>query len=705
MSEQAKEKPEQAHILIIGGAMGWAETARHVLSTSGCNVLCAPDCDSALELISSTPPELIITDDLMPDMAVHPSFINKSSNSKQLPCIMITHPHDAGNAAKMLAKGAFDCLINDSTLAERLQAVTAQALEANRLKKQLAHVQQSLCNSRTRLSQACQIARIGSWEWDLTNGRISLSDELCQIFGILPTQYGGIHPKALFRMVNPHDRPHLRRAIFETSRKGLPFNFNFRINTATEGEIVISSMGELHDKEHGKLRLFIGTAVDITARIRAESEIQQLINYDTLTGLPNRNQLHDRMKQQVMQANRDRQQIGVLYLDLDRFKTVNETLGYRSGDIMLQNVAIRLKACMRESDSLARLGSDDFAIILAGVGDAERISIVAKKILGVLAEPINIDNHEIYTTASIGIAVYPDDGTDSHTLLKHAELAMHQIKGQERNTFKFFCPEMNVKATERLKMENALRKALERREFFLLYQPLVDAAEGRIIGVEALLRWNHPEMGLVSPDRFISLAEETGDIIPIGEWVLQTACRQSRKWQDKGLPPVRMSVNLSGRQFNQKGLDEMIAATLMESGLSPQCLELEITESTIMHNAAQNTERLAKLKQMGIELAIDDFGTGYSSLSYLKHFPIDRLKIDRSFITDILGNQADAAIAKTIISMAQTLKLSVVAEGVETREQMEFLQQHNCNLVQGYFISRPVPPEQIERMLTQGLNL
>ncbi len=361
-------------------------------------------------------------------------------------------------------------------------------------------------------------------------------------------------------------------------------------------------------------------------------------------------------------------------------------------------------ACVRDSDTLARLGGDEFVVILNNVTHEEGITSVSKKILAVISEPIYIDGQEIYTSASIGIAVYPMNGEDTHTLLKHADLAMYQAKELDRNNFQFFSREMNIKVLERMMLENSMRKALEREEFFLVYQPQVDARSGRIVGIEALLRWNHPDMGLLAPDKFIYLAEETGFIIPIGEWVIRTACRQNKAWQDDGLPPIRMAVNLSAKQFDQQHLDEAIAATLMETGLDPKWLEIEITESAIMRNPELSISMLRKLKEMGITLAIDDFGTGYSSLSNLKHFPISRLKIDRSFVRDIISNPDDAAIAEIIVAMAHTLKLDVLAEGVETRAQMEFLSFHNCVEMQGYLFSRPVRTNEFALLLKNGLK-
>jgi diguanylate cyclase (GGDEF)-like protein len=604
----------------------------------------------------------------------------------------------------MMKIGACDYLLKDTTFLDRLPAVVVRTHLEAETRERLRRTELSLRQSESRLMRAQKIARMGSWEWNIQTGDIYWSDELFRIFGLNPCDHQKIELDWVFSLVNPVDLPAFKKVIFAAAKNGLAFNIVYRIISSTEGEVVVNSQGEVEYDADGRAMLVSGTTLDITARIRAESEIQQLINYDTLTGLPNRSLLHDRLKLAISHAARGKELVGVLFLDLDRFKGINDTLGHRVGDRLLKTVAKRLAACVRESDTLARLGGDEFVAILVGVNAAEGITTVAKKILMLISEPVYIDDQEIYTSGSIGIAVYPMDGEDSHTLLKHADLAMYQAKELDRNNFQFFSREMNIKVLERMMLENSMRKALEREEFFLVYQPQVDARTGRITGMEALLRWQHPDLGMLAPDKFIYLAEETGFIIPIGEWVLRSACRQNKAWQQQGLSSVRVAVNLSAKQFGQYHLDEMIAATLLETGLGAEWLELEITESAIMKNAEQNAAILRKLKEMGVSLAIDDFGTGYSSLAYLKHFPISRLKIDRSFVRDITTNPDDAAIAEIIIAMAQTLKLSVIAEGVETRAQMELLSFNNCIEMQGYFFSRPVSAEQFAKFLSDGLK-
>ncbi len=704
MTESAPHTEATAPILIIEDDIGFSELMQSTLMESGIDCHGTSSGREALDWLADNQALMIILDYSLPDMTGARFVEQMRELGMTMPFIMVTGRDDSSLAVQMMKFGACDYLLKDTTFLDRLPAVVDRTRQEAETRELLRRTEQSLRQSEARLMRAQKIAGMGSWEWNIQTGEIYWSDELFHIFGLEPASQPKIEIDWVFSLVNPVDLPSFKKVMFAASKNGQPFNVVYRIISSTEGEVVVNSQGEVECDEDGRPQLVSGTTLDITARIRAESEIQQLINYDTLTGLPNRSLLHDRLRLAISQAAREHELVGVLFLDLDRFKSINETLGHRVGDRLLKTVAKRLSACVRESDTLARLGGDEFVAILVGVNSAEGITTVAKKILMLISEPIYIDDQEIYTSASIGIAVYPMDGDDSHTLLKHADLAMYQAKEQDRNNFQFFSREMNIKVLERMMLENSMRKALEREEFFLVYQPQVDARTGRITGMEALLRWQHPDLGLLAPDKFIYLAEETGFIIPIGEWVLQSACRQNKAWQNQGLPSVRVAVNLSAKQFGQYHLDEMISATLMETGLDPEWLELEITESAIMKNADQNAVILRKLKDMGVSLAIDDFGTGYSSLAYLKHFPISRLKIDRSFVRDITTNSDDAAIAEIIIAMAQTLKLSVIAEGVETRAQMELLSFNNCVEMQGYLFSRPVPAAQFSELLINGLK-
>ncbi len=454
--------------------------------------------------------------------------------------------------------------------------------------------------------------------------------------------------------------------------------------------------------ESGEVTHFVGVMNDITERKRYEEQLERHAHYDELTGLANRNLVHDRLSQSLVHARQQQSELAVLHLDLDNFKLVVNSLGHANADQLLKAVAGRLAACVGESDSAARWSGDEFVLVLSSLANGDNLTQLVQKIMDTLSEPYVIAGQELYTTFSIGIAQYPKDGREVEQLLKNADAAMYRAKEQGRNNFQFYGQGMNVQAMERLMLENSLRHALERGELLLHYQPKVDLQNGAMLGMEALLRWQHPEMGMISPASFIPLAEETGLIVPIGTWVLHTACARNKAWQEAGFAPISVAVNLSARQFWQQDLVETVRAVLSETRLDPAFLELEITESLLMHNAEEASATLKKLKAMGIRLSIDDFGTGYSSLSYLKRFPIDTLKIDRSFVRDIISDPDDAAIAKAVISLAHDMKLKVVAEGVETEEQMNFLRQRNCDEIQGYYFSRPIPEEAFTELLREG---
>jgi diguanylate cyclase (GGDEF)-like protein/PAS domain S-box-containing protein len=437
---------------------------------------------------------------------------------------------------------------------------------------------------------------------------------------------------------------------------------------------------------------------DITARKQAEERLNALAHYDTLTGLPNRLLFQDRLAQALSQARRERRLVGLLYLDLDRFKRINDTLGHTIGDQLLKTVAQRLVGCVRASNEVSRLGGDEFTIVLPGLTTPEGAAVVARKILRAVSQPISVQGHEVLVTPSIGVTIFPTDGADIEFLLKNADTAMYRAK-ERGNAYQFYAPEMHSRALDRLALENRLRRALERGEFVVFYQPQVDLASRRLVGIEALVRWRQPDAEVVLPGEFIPLAEETGLIIPIGEWVLRTACAQNRAWQAAGLPPVRVSVNLSSRQVAQIDLPDVVMRALKAARLDPRYLELELTESIFMRDAEATTAALDRLDAMGVTFSIDDFGTGYSSLSYLKRFPINALKIGQGFIHDVTSNPDDAAIVTTIIAMAHSLNMRVVAEGIERPAQLSFLRAHGCDVMQGNLVGPPLPAEEIAPFL------
>jgi len=430
-----------------------------------------------------------------------------------------------------------------------------------------------------------------------------------------------------------------------------------------------------------------------------QEQIEHQANYDPVTGLPNRNLLHDRLKQ-AMAAQRRVHSVAVAFIDLDHFKFINDSLGHSAGDKLLHEVGQRLRMVLRDGDTVARLGGDEFVLVLNDQTHDDVIFHAMQRVTASLARPFAIDGKELYISCSAGISLYPQDGTDVETLLKNADAAMYRAKEHGRNNFQFYTSEMNCMLNERLALEQNLRRAIDKREFVLHYQPKVDLRSGAVVGAEALLRWQHPERGLLLPDLFIPLAEETGLILPIGEWVLREACAQNRAWQAEGLKPIMVSVNVSARQFRQEGLVATVAGILAETGMDAAHLEMELTESMIMHNTEAAVATLRQLTELGVRLSVDDFGTGYSSLSYLKNLPIDTLKIDQSFVRDIVAGKSDhRVLARAIISIGHSLDLKVVAEGVETAAQTEYLKKHECDEVQGYYFGRPVPADQFRKVL------
>ena len=492
-----------------------------------------------------------------------------------------------------------------------------------------------------------------------------------------------------------------RRKEFERLMREYCYTRNFESAVfRRDGAVIwISENARAVRDERGQVQFYEGTVVEITERKRYQEELEYQASHDGLTGLPNRSLLVDRLTQTLHAARRDQRVVAVVFVDLDHFKLINDSLGHHVGDRLLLDMAGRLCACLRDEDTVARHGGDEFALILPDQADEAGVSVILRRLLDSISQPWAAEHGEYSISCSIGVSLFPRDGDSAENLLKCADAAMYKAKDIGRNTFHFFTPELDAAVSDRLEVANDLRRALEREEFVLHYQPRLDLASGRIVGAEALIRWNRPEGGLVSPGRFIPVAEETGLIVPIGAWALREACARNKIWQTMGLPPLVVSVNLSPIQFRRAGLVRQVAGTLEETGLEARWLELELTESFIMQDAERINLAMGELKALGVEIAVDDFGTGYSSLSYLKRFPVDRLKIDKSFVQDVTHDPDDAAIARAIISLGHSLNLRVVAEGVETREQMDFVRRHGCDEIQGYFFSRPLDAESFEALL------
>jgi len=457
--------------------------------------------------------------------------------------------------------------------------------------------------------------------------------------------------------------------------------------------------------ELGEFTGYRGTGSDITERKLTEQRVHHVAQHDTLTGLPNRSLLQDRLGQAVAYACRSGNPVWVMLIDLDRFKFVNDSMGHKAGDVLLMTVAARLRSSLRDADTVARLSGDEFVVIVSERGDQQLTPEIVQRVMSSVAQPVMLGTKEFFVTCSIGVAVYPSESTSADTLIEHADIAMYRAKKLGRNNFQFYTPAMNEESLERVRIESALRNAVERNEFVLYYQPQIDMKTGKICGMEALIRWQHPELGMVPPGRFISIAEETGMIVAIGAWVLRTACAQNKAWQDAGFDKLKLAVNLSARQFGAPDLIENLARVLSETGLEPKYLEIELTESLFMSDITPAVDLLHRMKALGVNLSIDDFGTGYSSLSYLSRFPIDVLKIDRSFVADITRDANDEAIVTSIIALAHNLKLAVIAEGVETAEQLDYLRRHGCDEMQGYYFSKPLAAHEFEQLLVEGRGL
>ncbi len=553
---------------------------------------------------------------------------------------------------------------------------------------------EGLRESEQRFHATFDQAAVGIAQMALDGRWVRVNHKLCDILG---------YPEAelLRRTFVELTHPEHRQQDLDSRRRlvagELPYFSMEKRCIRKDGRVIwVNLTMSLVREPCGTPKYFITVTEDITRRKDAEAQLVYLANHDALTGLANRTLLQDRLAQNFAFASRTGASVAVLFLDLDRFKNINDSLGHDTGDRFLLAIANRLASCVRTGDTVARLGGDEFVLVLGGLKRPEDATFSAEQVLSVVSRPMTIDGRELTLSASIGISLYPRDGLDPQSLLKNADAALYRAKATGKNSFQFYAAEMNAEALARLTLENDLHRALDRHEFVLHYQPQVDAATGTVIAVEALLRWQPKGGALLTPDQFLPLAEETGLILSIGEWVLKNACQQASAWAHAGMP-IRVAVNFSGRQWQQANIGEIVAQALRDTNCRPEWLEIEVTESVLMHDADKATELLLALKGSGMHLAIDDFGTGYSSLSYLKRFPIDTLKIDQSFVRDIARNPDDALIAKAVIALAHSMRLKVIAEGVETEEQLAFLRAHGCDYIQGYLYGRPAPAHEIRR--------
>jgi diguanylate cyclase (GGDEF)-like protein/PAS domain S-box-containing protein len=689
-------------VLVVDDDVTIRLLARETLEQAGFRVEEAVDGQSAVIGFQRVRPDIVLLDVQMPLMDGFETCtaLRALDRGDLAPVLMMTGLDDSDSINRSYEAGATDFItkpVEWPMLGHRVRYL----LRANRAFLDLTQ-------SQARLVDAQRIAQLGHWDWHVGADRVECSDEIFRIIGRTREDF---HERfnSLLEVVHPEDQPVVKQAIDAALRRRESFNLDFRILRPDGSIRIVHEQGEVHYDSDGNPVRMQGTTQDVTERKRAEEQIRQLALYDNLTGLPNRHLFREQLDHAIGVAKRTGQALVMLSLDLDRFKRVNDTLGHQGGDELLKEAASRLAKTLRPTDyvtrdesdevqAVGRPGGDEFTLVMA-VAQPQDGAKIARRILDALARPFRLGENEVVVSASIGIAVYPLDGLDSESLIRNADAAMYHAKEQGKNNYQYYNRSMNTSAIERLALETKLHRALERAEFSLYFQPKVEVPTGAVTGVEALIRWADPERGLVSPAEFIPLAEETGLIIPIGEWALRQACAELAAWRATGIAVVPVAVNISPRQFHQRDIVGMVKRALREFDIPPHLIEIEITESTAMHHAEAARETLENLKALGVHIAIDDFGTGYSSLSYLKRFPIDCLKLDRSLVVGLPGGQDDAPIAQAVITMAHALRIKVVAEGVETDAQRQFLTANGCDEMQGYYFSRPVPAEECTRLL------
>jgi diguanylate cyclase (GGDEF)-like protein/PAS domain S-box-containing protein len=609
-------------------------------------------------------------------------------------------------------KGGAYAFLREPLEPEELLSTVKNALDRKLMEREQASTSRQLQQSETWYRYLVNSSPDLIYTLD-QEGRFTFVNEKAEaLLGCRPEELIGLHYSAI---VHDEDVPRVNY-VFNERRTGERASRNVELRLkrrdgGTDAPVVesrfltaeLNATGIYEGCEAEFLGRFLGTygvAKDISERKKAEQTIHYQAYHDLLTGLPNRTLFKDRLTLSIAQARRNSQMLAVMFLDLDRFKMVNDTLGHVVGDELLLHVSSRLRGCLREGDTLARMGGDEFTLLLPQISFREDAVTTAQKILAALQRPFHIGDHELFASVSIGIALFPNDGESIDSLVKNADVAMYHAKARGRSNYQFYSHTLNATFSERLSLENAMRRALERHEFSLFYQPQVNIESGAVTGMEALVRWQHPARGLLPPSEFIPLAEETGLIVPIGDWVLRTACAQMRAWQEMGLPPVRLAVNLSAQQIEQPHFVETLLGVLKETGLAADVLEIEITESVIMKDVENTIVKLVKLSDHGVKIAIDDFGTGYSSLSYLKKLPIHTLKIDQSFVHDISRDPGGTSIVTAIIAMAKGLNLNMVAEGVETQKQLSFLRDLDCDEMQGFLYSWPLTAAEATSVLT-----
>jgi len=659
-----------------------------VLRSEGYHILTATDGEQALQILASNEVQVILSDQRMPGMSGSEMLSHAKELYPETVRMILSGYADLASVTDAINRGNIYKFLIKPWDADLLRANIREAFDRYELGRKGAQFTKIYENTVEGILITDGESRIQA-----------VNPAFTAITGYLPEEALGKTPAILHS--GKQDAEFYRRMWLSLLDQG---KWTGEIwNRRKNGEIYPEwlNITAIRD-QHGHLQQYVGLFTDITEHMQAEEKLRYQAYHDPLTDLPNRLMYTEHLDMALPQARRREQMCGIMMLDLDYFKNINDTFGHEVGDKLLILVAQRLRECIRKEDTLARMGGDEFTFLLSLANDIKDVARVAEKILASFTHSFTIDGKDLFVTPSIGISLFPGDGEDAETLLKNADAAMYRAKEGGRNAYQFYTADMNAQAQERMSLENDLRHAQENGELEMYYQPKVATEDGRIVSAESLIRWHHPTRGFVSPSEFIPLAEENGLILPIGEWLLNEVCRQIRRWRDDGMAVPCIAVNLSGRQFQRQNLPDMLAQAIADAGINPGDLELELTEGTIMSNAESNIEMLVLLKRMGLSLAIDDFGTGYSSLSYLKRFPIDVLKIDYSFIRDIVTDNNSAQLVRSVIDMAHGLKLKVVAEGVETQEQLDFLRQHQCDLIQGYLFSKAVPAKNFESLVRAG---
>ena len=704
--------PDQPSVLIVDDDEALRFMVREALEQEGFVVAEADDGVPALEMFETLRPDVVLLDLVMKTMDGFEtcSAIRSLNGGENTPIMMMTGRDDVESIRRAFEAGATTFItkpVNYLLLTYRLRYILRTIKMAD-----------SLRESEARLFRAQRIARLGHWEWSPRDKLIHCSEGISDILGLLSGDLR-LSRFDFLRFVHPADRSTVRSTIRTSLRNRRGYSLEHRIIHADGLERFVHQEAEVHLDDAGTVIRIVGIAQDITERRRAEAKVQHLAYFDTVTGLPNRSFFNELLDQALISARRHNRICSVLFVDLDNFKRINDTLGHSTGDKFLRDVAQRLAESMRKSDNLSRprsnrnelttraprvdavtrLGGDEFVILLPEVRRAEDAAVVAARLAGALSKPFSVGEHEVTVSASIGISVFPADGDDSEAILKNAESAMYNAKEDGKHCYKYFTENLNKTSVQRLSLENKLRKAIENNELTVFYQPIVNLQNRSIVGAEALARWCDPDAGFISPADFIPIAEETGLIVPLGKKVLRTACEDFAAWQKDGTSLDKISVNISAMQIKKTDLVRSISSILKYNNIQSRQLHLELTEGLLFEHTEDTVDILEELHSLGVGMSIDDFGTGYSSLTYLKKFPIHTLKIDRSFVNGIATNRDDAAIVKATIALAHSLQLNVIAEGVETPEQLSFLQKHGCNEVQGFLLGRPCPADDFGEQL------